>query len=90
MSRSLADLLATIVGKTTHNITNSKHLASEMAIYIGTYMRTLTVQVLNYKIKCNIIHASRRQTCMGNRLGLIFHLCFKIVLCFASSSNTIF
>ena len=31
MSRSLADLLAPIVGKTTHNITNSKHLASEMA-----------------------------------------------------------
>ena len=31
-SRSLADLLAHfIVGKTTHNITNSKHLASEMA-----------------------------------------------------------
>ena len=31
MSRSLADLLAHIVGKTKHNITNSKHLASEMA-----------------------------------------------------------
>ena len=31
VSRSLADLLAPIVGKTTHNITNSKHLASEMA-----------------------------------------------------------
>ena len=30
MSWSLADLLAPIVGKTTHNITNSKHLASEM------------------------------------------------------------
>ena len=31
VSRSLTDLLAPIVGKTTHNITNSKHLASEMA-----------------------------------------------------------
>ena len=31
VSRSLADLLAPIVGKTSHNITNSKHLASEMA-----------------------------------------------------------
>ena len=31
VSRSLADLLAPIVGKTTHNITNAKHLVSEMA-----------------------------------------------------------
>ena len=31
VSRSLADLLAPNVGTTTHNITNSKHLASEMA-----------------------------------------------------------
>ena len=34
MSRSLADLLAPIVGKTTHNITNSKDIASEMACVI--------------------------------------------------------
>ena len=27
VSRSLTDLLAPIVGKTTHNITNSQHLA---------------------------------------------------------------
>ena len=32
VSRSLADLLAPIVGKTTHNIRNSKHLANEMAV----------------------------------------------------------
>ena len=31
VSRSLADLLAPIVGKPTLNITNSKHLASEVA-----------------------------------------------------------
>ena len=31
VSRSLADLLAPVVGKTTHNITNAMHLASEMA-----------------------------------------------------------
>ena len=31
VSRSLADLLAPIVGKTSHHIKNSKHLANEMA-----------------------------------------------------------
>jgi len=31
VSRSLADLIAPIVGKTTHNIKNAKLLASEMA-----------------------------------------------------------
>ena len=34
VSRLLADLLAPIVGKTTHNIANSKHLASEMACHM--------------------------------------------------------